>query len=71
MSNDFRKNKLNQNDDKNTKKNDDKKENKKELEIVSDNGSTLDISPVRENINLIKSTENKPRNIVIPQDKNK
>ena len=44
-------------------------EEKKEIEIVSDDGSTLDISGVSDTINVIKRDDNKPKNIVIPQEK--
>ena len=41
---------------------------KKEIEIVSDDGSTLDISDVKDAI-IGKSKEDKPKNIVIPKGK--
>ena len=41
---------------------------KKEIEIVSDNGSTLDISNVSDAI-IGKPKEDKPKNIVIPKGK--
>lgn len=44
-------------------------EERKEIEIVSDDGSTLDISGVSDTINFIKRDDNKPKNIVIPQEK--
>lgn len=44
-------------------------EEKKEIEIVSDDGSTLDISGVSDTINIVKRDDNKPKNIVIPQEK--
>lgn len=44
-------------------------ENKKEIEIVSDDGSTLDISGVSDTINVVKRDDDKPKNIVIPQEK--
>ncbi len=49
----------------------DKKENKKQIEIVSGDGSELDISPVYEHINVAKpkSKGKKPKNIVIPGQK--
>lgn len=45
----------------------DNNEEKKEIEIVSDNGSTLNISNVSDAI--IGKKENKPKNIVIPKGK--
>ena len=45
------------------------KEEKKEIEIVSDDGSTLNISGVSDTINIVKKDDNKPQNIVIPQEK--
>jgi len=49
----------------------DEKENKKEIEVVSGDGSNLDISPVYEHINAAKpkSKDKKPTNIVIPGQK--
>lgn len=44
-------------------------EEKKEIEIVSDDGSTLNISDVSDTINVIKRDDDKPKNIVIPQEK--
>ncbi len=44
----------------------------KEIEIVSGDGSELDISPAYEHLNGVtpKSTkEDKPKNIVIPKEK--
>ena len=53
----------------------DKEENKKKIKIISDDdGSTLNISPLYENINTVKpkdEDDNKPKNIVIPKEKNK
>ena len=48
-------------------------EDKKSLEVVSGDGSNLDISPVYDNINEIKpkSTHDKPSNIVIPKETKK
>ena len=46
-----------------------KNEEKKEIEIISDDGSTLDISGVSDTINIIKHDDDKPKNIVIPQEK--
>lgn len=45
----------------------DKSQEKKEIEIVSDDGSTLNISNVSDAI--IGKKENKPKNIVIPKGK--
>jgi len=49
------------------------KENKKQIEIVSGDGSELDISPVYEHINAAKpkNRDKKPTNIVIPGQKKK
>ena len=44
-------------------------EEKKEIEIISDDGSTLNISGVSDTINVVKREDNKPKNIVIPQEK--
>ena len=46
-------------------------ENKKEIEIVSGDGSNLDISPVYEDVNTLrpKSNDKKPKDIVIPEPK--
>lgn len=44
-------------------------EERKEIEIVSDDGSTLDISGVSDTINIAKRDDNKPKNIVIPQER--
>ena len=48
-------------------------ENRKNLEVVSGDGSNLDISPVYDNINEIKpkSTVQKPSNVVIPKEAHK
>lgn len=51
-----------------------KNDNKRKIEIISeDDGSTLEISPLYENINTVKpkDEENKPKNIVIPEERNK
>ncbi|MCI8655771.1 MAG: hypothetical protein HFJ48_07970 [Clostridia bacterium] len=51
-----------------------KNENKKKIEIISeDDGSTLEISPLYENINTVKPKDgdNKPKNIVIPEERSK
>ena len=47
------------------------KEDKKEIEVVSGDGSNLDISPVYEHIDAAKpkNKDNKPKNIVIPGQK--
>ena len=45
-----------------------KSQDKKEIEIVSDDGSTLDISYVSDAI-IGKSKNDKPQNIVIPKEK--
>lgn len=42
---------------------------KKEIEIVSDDGSSLDISDVSDNINIVKRDDNRPKSIIIPQEK--
>lgn len=44
-------------------------EEKKNIEVVSGDGSNLDISPVYEHLNIEtpKSSDNKPKNIVIPK----
>ena len=49
----------------------DEKENRKKIEIVSGDGSNLDISPVYEHIDAAKpkNKDNKPKNIVIPGQK--
>ena len=48
-------------------------EEKKSIEVVSGDGSNLDISPVYEHLNesTPKSSEEKPKNIVIPKEKSK
>ncbi len=48
-------------------------EKKKNLEVVSGDGSNLDISPVYDNINEIrpKSTSQRPSNVVIPKETHK
>jgi hypothetical protein len=47
-------------------------EEKKNLEIVSGDGSNLDISPAYDHLNATKpkSASEKPTNIVIPKSKN-
>ncbi len=42
---------------------------RKEIEIVSDDGSTLDISDVSDTINIVKHDDNKPKNIIIPKER--
>lgn len=48
-------------------------EEKKDIEIVSGDGSNLDISPVYDHLNVgtPKSSDKKPKNIVIPKIKSK
>ncbi len=48
-------------------------DDKKNIEVVSGDGSNLDISPVYEHLNesTPKSSDEKPKNIVIPQQKPK
>lgn len=51
-----------------------KNDNKRKIEIISeDDGSTLEISPLYENINTVKpkDEEKKPKNIVIPKERPK
>ena len=49
----------------------DEKQDKKQIEVVSGDGSNLDISPVYEHIDAAKpkNKDNKPKNIVIPGQK--
>lgn len=49
----------------------DEKEEKKEIEVVSGDGSDLDISPVYEHINAArpKNKDKKPKDIVVPGQK--
>lgn len=49
----------------------DEKEDKKEIEVISGDGSDLDISPVYEHISAArpKNKDKKPQNIVIPGQK--
>ena len=42
---------------------------RKEIEFISDDGSTLNISCVSDTINIAKRDDNKPKNIVIPQER--
>ncbi len=46
---------------------------KKNLEVVSDDGTSLNISPVYDHLNIgkPKSATEKPKNIVIPKEKDK
>lgn len=46
-------------------------EDKKNIEVVSGDGSNLNISPVYEHLNAStpKSSDEKPKNIVIPEEK--
>lgn len=48
-------------------------EEKKNLEVVSGDGSDLDISPVYDHLNVAKpkSTKDKPTDIVIPKETKK
>ena len=48
-------------------------EAKKSIEVVSGDGSNLDISPVYDHLNesTPKSSGEKPKNIVIPKEKSK
>ena len=47
------------------------KDNKKQIEVVSGDGSNLEISPVYEYINAVKpkSKDKKPKNIIVPGEK--
>lgn len=47
------------------------KDNKKEIEVISGDGSNLEISPVYEHIDAAKpnSKEKKPKNIIVPTEK--
>lgn len=45
----------------------DNMEEKKEIEIISDDGSTLEISGVSDTINVVTHDDDKPKNIVIPE----
>lgn len=45
-------------------------EEKKDLEIVSGDGSDLDISPAYDHLNAVKpKAKDKPKNVVIPKEK--
>lgn len=48
-------------------------EEKKDIEVVSGDGSNLDISPVYEHLNAGKptSSDKKPTNIVVPKENTK
>lgn len=48
-------------------------EEKKKIEVVSGDGSSLDISPVYEHLNVAKpkSAKKKPTSIVIPKEASK
>ena len=48
-------------------------EEKKNIEVVSGDGSNLDISPVYEHLNAStpKPTEKKPKYVVVPEEKKK
>jgi len=48
-------------------------EEKKEIEVVSGDGTELDISPVYDNVNTLnpKKKDDKPQNIVIPKSTKK
>lgn len=43
----------------------------KKLEVVSGDGSNLDISPVREHLTAGKPNTKKPKNIVVPKENSK
>ena len=50
----------------------DEKENKKEIEVISGDGSNLDISPVYEHIDAAKpKKDKKPKHVIIPGEKKK
>ena len=48
-------------------------EEKKNIEVVSGDGSNLDISPVYDHINVSKplSSDKKPKNVIIPKENSK
>ena len=52
-----------------TSNSEEENEERKEIEIVSDDGSTLNISGVSDTINIVTHDDNKPKNIVIPQER--
>lgn len=45
--------------------------NDKKLEVVSGDGSNLDISPVHEHLTAGKPNTEKPKNIVVPKENDK
>ena len=47
-----------------------KKEHKK-IEVITGNGSELEISPVYDTLNGRKPNSEKPKNIVVPKEKDK
>lgn len=49
----------------------DEKEDKKEIEVISGDGSNLDISPVYEHIDAVKPKhrDKKPKDIIVPGQK--
>lgn len=49
----------------------DERKNKKDIEVISGDGSNLDISPVYEHINAAKpKAKNKsPKDIIVPKNK--
>ena len=48
------------------------KENKKEIEVITGDGSNLDISPVYEHIEAGKpKNDKKPKNVIVPGQKTK
>ena len=53
--------------------NSEKKEKKKDIKVVSGDGSNLEISPAYYHLNVLKpkSTEKKPKNLVVPKEKKK
>ena len=48
------------------------KDTKNEIEVISGDGSNLEISPVYEHINAAKpkSKDKNPKNIIVPKNKN-
>lgn len=44
---------------------------KKDLKVVSGDGSDLKISPAYDHLNAVKSKKDKPKNIVVPEEKSK
>lgn len=51
----------------------DEKEDKKEIEVISGDGSNLEISPVYEHIDAVKPKhrDKKPKDIIVPGQKTK